>query len=490
MWRVLLAAALFFSLVLTANAQNPGIAQSYYNALQSSQSAHPDFFNCHCVKIKLPNADPGGNTYFVWTFWGDTTSTVTIIDDKGDTFTSLALIRDTTDSDSLQVWSVPVSAGAQLITMTYSPTTLPNNPIAGAIGFDNVGVQDGSPCTANAVAGTSAPCSAAITTTQADLVIDITCNANTGVKATWTAGSGFTIWGAQDYLGCVAEYDVQSVQANVTPTITATSSTFDVVGAAFKKATAGSAFTGGKIISVMSYNIFPPGLSSPFTLQPACDASSTNFISGEWIAPDFAISSLSGSVSGAWTNTASAPGSGAVVANQAWTKTNASTGPTDTLTLTLGGASTSASSFVVQCIQNALTASAIGTTQTNTGSNAAAGAYTVSGTGGTTGTFTPAQANDVVIVSVGVQSNNINPTTVTPQTAFEGEVENDPTWHDYNANTSAITFQATSDGGGNASWSYTAFEVKLAAGGGGGGGNSGPCGAILLCTKIVACRCE
>ena len=397
----------------------------------------------------LPNPTQAGNYIICAGQYGVNASvTVSVSDDKSDTFT---VDKTGTSGDANQtVWMAHVAAttGARVVTVTYSGAS-PNFVQYWCSEYDNLNGSVDQCTTADGTTATVTTGALNALTASNDLIVQLAENDGTGsiTASGWVAGTGQsgrslgalsqndTGFGSQVNEG--VQWGVYSTTTSFSPKMTQGSTTtqWNTVACAYKSSSSGNAAPASiYITSLEHYNLVT--LATGGKLGAPLNGNMGVLTCVNSPSPGGHITAISGSVSGSWTQVglqASSGGSGVLMI---WYVANATLGAADVLTLTTSTSFTDGD-CVIYGVSGAATApldTSFGTSgfATTTSNQTVAG--NVTGVSGT-----PSTSNGLIIGLIGVNSGQIqsmtsgqSDTAYSPQEASSGELdENNGKGHDY-----------------------------------------------------------
>jgi hypothetical protein len=434
-----------------------GQVPSCSNYVDQTEPETDGFPNAGSVLVYLPHATGANNTIIVHVT-GSSGDTITVTDDKTNTYTLGKLETDTTNTQTEQIYysqSITASANPQISVnfCTASSCTTDSWVMVAAMECTNVGAVDGTPTGNFANSNTVSPGS--ITPTQTgDLFVLAGWNDWTlGSQATIVAGSQSNItwqlWQADRAMTTFAEWGVYNSVSALNPQLTKTGTTgYVAVGIAFKAASVGTAFpTGIQVTCVKTFWIDSSHnavtSSTPRTEQWPCPSSNNSAVV-QWLGGQSdTLTSVADSASNTWTATgAAACGTAPGGCTHSFYTKSATISATQTITLTGTGSSDSAKMYGVA---NGNTSTFFDKTATTSGNQTSSGNLTgVS--------ITPTTSSGLVISALSVGSNTqaglTSPTGAlftgclwTQQSVNPGGCDENNGWgYVLNSGTSSLTF--------------------------------------------------
>jgi hypothetical protein len=443
----------------------PALIQSTQQVVIQSGSAITAQFGGLNFRYNLPNPSPGGNAVVCGMKWSATLNRTLIISDTQSNFWMPAVFSSDTN-ENVQFWvALNVAANTQQINLVFNAG--PPGGVSGICAeFKNVATVAALDGAAVGTGTATAVATAATSSLLANsLVIQYGINDNTGDTTSVTAGTSPWALGGVDRMNPSEsqfwQWKVLATATSDTPSMTiAPSSTFNTAAIVLRGQTTGNDLSAGiKVLNVgSSATDNATGRASPLTDQFPGD-SACNLLVGSWIGASGDLTAVSDGVNGAWTSAGASVVLGASGTSHIYYKAGATCAATMVITLTTTAATSLGDTFVAYAVKGAATspfdllATATGTQITSAGNfNIVA--------------ITPTTSNGVVIMNVGVASNNLDPVTQTPG-YWDPADENDAWGHYYNPNTSAIQFAITSTVGAVGNWASSAAAFKAPAAGGG-----------------------
>jgi len=448
--------------------------------VQLGSNAHTDFSRAVGTwKSDFPNPTKAGNAIIAVVSWGSTTPGVcSVADDKTNSYTAGPEIIGT--GAALKVFfALNVAANTVRVTMNCSPAT--GNALLVPFEYTNIATSSALDVSTSAeVSGTSYAAGSITTTVDGDLIFQTTLLTSFTLPSTpitWTKGTNFSLAWADDTQMGAAQEHVQATHGGINPTMTSSLSVTDglTIALAFKKAAAGSNFTG---IHVNAHVVQNPQqflqsiTATSFTYQfPAFG----NAILVDWHGataeePTGMTTNHSGTLTASLNP---ARGAGGIGDERYWYLCNATTGQDLTITITFPS---TPGNHMLAFID---ISNADSTNSTSCYDNSQQATATFSASSGTFSgvSITPATSGGVVLSAI--QENSESAHDVSPG-AFVGEnidvycsfnCDEDGGWAVYNTlNTSQLTFNwtfAAIEGGtpnvGN--WANQAIAIKAPAGG-------------------------
>lgn len=407
--------ALFLLLwCVPARAQTPALVQT------ADCNSTSGTFTVTDYKCFWPNPTISGNTILCGIAYASTGShTITVTDDKSDTW-----VNDGSNNNSSSIVAISrasnIAASGVWVNVHLSATTV--GVSMGCSEFYNITASsplDGSVCTGSATS-TAVSCSTTIGA-SGDILFAFYIQDSTGSPITsWTAPAGYTALFQDIHDSLAAQYEVLAAANKPTATI-APSQEWNIIGAAYKPGSQGSAPAAGIHVNSVQHNAVL-NTTSTFKSQFVSTGNGGALL---WIGTNLAdITAVSGSVSGSWTQATFSGSSGSGNNHicegstgssgdaQLWYKqglTSANTGKSDVLTVTFGGSHNANSTVMMFDLSGTNTSAffdnavcANGTQTTGT---------TQSGV-----TITPANQNEVILTNMPVAT--CEATAVTPGTGL------------------------------------------------------------------------
>jgi len=275
----------------TSATTQPLSTSSTPTLVQAVNTSNSQGNSVNTYTVRLPNATLSGNCVIVavqsGSQLGSGAGTLTVSDDGGNSY-NLAKTND----DGIQTVSIfyamNVTAGAQIITLSFSRTGS-NYVAAVAAECYNVATSaalDGTSAK-SAISG-SVTAGSLTTTADNDLIFQYATQETDGINTNWAQGASPWALVAADYFDAqVAQYQVQAVHETINPTLTQGSSkTFNSIGIALKPAVAGTAPFGMRVVHMMHNRVPAIASGSSFTLK---SPSTGNLLVLSWVG---AISTL------------------------------------------------------------------------------------------------------------------------------------------------------------------------------------------------------
>ncbi|MGA2481723.1 MAG: hypothetical protein ABSF92_01230 [Candidatus Acidiferrales bacterium] len=440
--------------------------------------SHSDMSNASIAywKMSLPNPTQAGNAIVMGCAWGSSSDTISVTDDKSNGWTSVTVVQDGGNGESLQIWyALNVASGTRLITVTPSASELYVQCMAAE--FYNVATSSAADGSAGrTTSGTSISTGSFSTGTAGDLIFHWTfvdSGPGTTTPLSFASAGSFSLLTADGTSYSASQYEVQGSAGSINPTITTGVSVGSAMTSAIalKAASAGSAPAAGirvQSIQEMAFPMFMSSTPASFALQVP---SSGNLIVVVWNgSTTYKITGLSSTPSNTWSHTAASTDNGGSI--WIWYAANASTASTMTVTITQSQAMPAGNGNIIAFYDVAGAAtSSYDTYAGQTGTlNATSG--TVTGP-----SITPSTSNGVIIG--GIQENQESACAVS--TGYFDSVQTDQYqylsldadggyMHYYNPNTSAVNVNWTycdTNGANNVGpwWSQVAAFKAPAAGG-------------------------
>jgi hypothetical protein len=368
------------------------------------------------LALRLPSGAGAGNCLILGVRFNGAGSIASVVDDKGNAWQAGPSVLNNSFSPTTRAslyFATSVASGTQKITITFSGLAGPGGslgfPQAVISEFYNVALAsalDGSASSANTrTTGSITP------TTAGDLVyhwgVDVSAtDPNYGIQfngSSITAGTGFTLLGADLQTGSADQYFVQPAAAAITPTFSASGShTWASVAMALKSCTCGTPPPNTiRIVHVQHTMIAWPGHSNPVTMQ---FPTSGNLLVGLFTGTVSFVGGISDSAGNTWQSAGRSPGD----TNIAFTSAeivyaaNAATSPTlGTINTTLSPACSSGDcNFVLYDVANAA-ASTFDKATTASGDQQSFGNVTMA-------SLTPATPNELVFHVASIDFHTIN----------------------------------------------------------------------------------
>lgn len=408
----------------------------------------------------LPFAQPilSGNLAVFCVSWGDVTSTLTMSDDKGGTWTPGPTVADATNVQSAALfYQANVTSGLQKPKIAFSGT--PNFVQCSAYEFYNVATStptDGSN-SHNVTSGATALTAGSITTTiDGDLIFAwFAADSNTGTVNTWTAGTNFTLISANNLIGdyLTAEIQVQGTHGAINPPLTSANSIgYIALSIAFKAAAAGTAPTGNYIGSIAHRNTKnETDLSVSFQAPSSGNHPVIVYVSGAGSGGTLRhITGITDSKSNTWVQAGSGQETSGQGVVQIWYSEGATTASTLSLTVTLAGTNTGGAgdTFMFYDAFGLATSSSLDSQQGFTGTDSSSTSFTVA-------TITPITSGCLLFTGLSVAKDTITNCTGSPSTAYFNSTNTGgetPPAHEDEDNGWAIMLSATTS---QQSWTWT-----------------------------------
>jgi hypothetical protein len=392
---VLPALLLVVGLAAPAWAATPTLVQHVWSDHTSKTAAERGGDANGPLTFWLPAASQANNALVLaFTHEFQSGVTITITDDKGNTWSSIAgPVSDAEHAITERVYGAfGVAAGTQQITVQFSvPVLAFQAHISEWFNVATASATDGS-STNNASTSPTITAGTFTPGTSGDLILHWSWCTTWGTSAgttTWatgfTAGTGFTLLATSQYLGGMVQYQVQSVAAAINPSITISGTdgdAFNSVAIALKSASAGSQGAAFRIAGIhhlranngTSTTVNVPTIGNLEVLATSYDIGSN------------ALSAVSSSPANTWT----IPSTTTYQPQFAYAE-NVTSATTMTMTLTLGVAE--AFPFLIYDVVGALAASFDQMVTHDSGNSSGDADFTHSPD------FTPAQGNELVIVA-------------------------------------------------------------------------------------------
>jgi hypothetical protein len=444
----------------------PALIQSTQQVVIQSGSAITAQFGGLNFRYNLPNPSLGGNAVVCAMKWSATSNRTLIVSDSHSNYWMPAVFSSDANENVQFLVALNVAANTQQIDFVFSAG--PPNGVSGICAeFKNVATVAALDGVATGTGTSTAVATGATSSLLANsLVIQYGINDNTGNTTSVTAGTSPWALGGVDRMNPGEsqfwQWKVLATATSDTPSMTiAPSSTFNAAAIVLRGQTTGNDLSAGiKVLNVgSSATDNATGRASPLTDQFPGD-SACNLLVGSWVGASGDLTAVSDDVNGSWTSAGGSVILGASGTSHIYYKAGATCTTTMVITLTTTAATSLGDTFVAYSVKGAATspfdllATATGTQVTSAGNfNIVA--------------ITPTTANGLVIVNVGVASNNLDPVTLTPG-YWDPADENDEWGHYYNPDTSAIQFAVTSTIGAVGNWASSAAAFKAPAAGGGG----------------------
>jgi len=444
--------------VTTALPEEPTLIQHVSGSNTRNWSLTPPF----CYYQLLPNPTTAGNAVIVgFTFNGS--STVTVTDDKSDSYAVEENYYGTTGAQSIAIAATfGVAAGARQISVCFPSSPGPGGAYLAVVAseFSNVTAVDGTGSGANTT-GTSVAAGSLTPTVTNDLIYQLTFLPIMTQEITYAAGSQSNItWNllSADQLDALAaQYGVYASTTAISPTMTlGASEQFVTAAVLFKTGTAGSVPNGMRIVHLQHENIPTTAagggngtsFTNPLTLQFPSSGNLLVALTGGGNAGG-CTSTITDSKSNSWAQAGSvyAYGSGSDNTVQTLYAGNATSASNLSLTLTFAKNTCDWSIFFYD-VSGAAT-SPLDTTKGTTGDQSS-----TSGTLAVPYTITPAQSGELIFTNIIWDYNTATAlssntgTSYSDANMFSGEsisgpepVDQNNGWgHAISTSTGAITF--------------------------------------------------
>jgi hypothetical protein len=229
--------------------------------------------------FKMPGATLPNNVLVCRFIYSSTTATLTITDDKSNTWSQLVKITDTTSGYTDGWWGTAAATGTQAITPTISALEFNYNARCLEIAFASLTVDQSWGTNNTPITGPTVAAGAKSTSTPGDIIIQDVVNGDGGnglgfvnVTTSIVVGTGFTLLFPNLELGLGAQYQIQSSAGSINPTMTmnqAAADSFNTVAIALAPSGTGTAPSGMYIASSGTITI-PNSVTSPRTEQLPC----------------------------------------------------------------------------------------------------------------------------------------------------------------------------------------------------------------------------
>ena len=269
--------SILFMLTLSASAQTPTLIRTVSG--ENSRSAQ--FFAAIDYYVNYADTTIAGNCGGVFVQWDNTNSpTVTVSDDKSDSYTQAKLVTGT--GYSAAVWVAPnLASGAHQIHLHFNSKTASITPIT----FEEANCATSSPVDVAAgqqATGTSISSGAIAPNSSGEMVLHFAAFENASVPATSsiTVGSQANInWAlriAECLDGTTMQYGVYNSTGSFSPTFTTgTSNSYISISIALKTASSGGVPTGLYIANMQHVSLYSvadggPGYANPSVTQFPC----------------------------------------------------------------------------------------------------------------------------------------------------------------------------------------------------------------------------
>jgi hypothetical protein len=368
------------------------------------------------LTLRLPSGAGAGNCLILGVRFNGAGSIASVVDDKGNAWQAGPSVLNNSFTPSTRAslyFATNVASGTQRVTITFSGLAGPG----GSYGFPQAVISEFyNVALASALDGSSSSASARTTgsiapTAAGDLVyhwgVDVSAtDPNYGIQFNGsgiTAGTGFTLLGADLQTGSADQYLVQATANAIAPTFGASGShTWASVAMALKSCACGTPPPNTiRIVHVQHTMIAWPGQSTPVTLQ---FPSSGNLLVGLFTGTVSFVGRITDSGGNTWTSAGRSPGD----TNTAFTSAeivyaaNATTGPTlGSIATTLSPTCSSGDcNFVLYDVANAAAATFDKAT-TASGDQQSFGNVTMA-------SLTPATPNELVFHVASIDFHTIN----------------------------------------------------------------------------------
>jgi hypothetical protein len=233
------------------------------------------FFN-----FKLANPTLANNITVCRFMWSDTTATISITDDKSDTWSQLGttLLDPTGSGYRVEIWGTASATGMQKISPTLSAVEFNFNPHCHEIAFASLTVDQS--WTAPNLTGPTIAAGSKSTAVDGDLILQYVVNGDGGnglgfvnLTTSIVVGTGFTLLAPNRELGLGAQYQVQTTHGAINPTMTfnqVSHDAFDTIAVALEASGTGTAPSGMYVAASGTWTI-PNGQTSPRVEQIPCN---------------------------------------------------------------------------------------------------------------------------------------------------------------------------------------------------------------------------
>lgn len=370
--------------------------------------------------MPLPDGAQAGNTILgCFTYnSGSGVGTVTISDDKSDTYSIIATATDSTNTVIVKAFrALNVTAGARQIKATFATGTSDRMSMEVAE-FYNVAAStaDDGNSTGTSASGLSTMSTGSITPgTSGDLLYQCGIRSQTPAVISFTAGASWTLLSTDIIDGLVQQYRVYGSTSPVTPSLTmASNSGYAAVAIALKAATQGSPRPAGmRIAGIEHYNVYTSLYSNttPITVQihpignlltimsGGGDDATTGHLPSNW------ITSITDSAGNTWARAGArvqivADPANASIRSEVWYASNLVPNTDLFITVNTVASGVGDSTFMVYDVVGAATNPYTGTVK-------GSGTQSVSGSL-TSWTVNPGNTNGLVISMLPVSYNTIN----------------------------------------------------------------------------------
>jgi len=413
-----------------------------------------DYFGCY--------ADPtlAGNIGVVMCVWsaGGGTTTATVTDDKGSTYTEIKKQPHAAGGD-VDIFTSPLVTGAHQFKLHLS-VARSGIQCSGAQFYNTDGTSCGTPVGA-LPSGTSLSAGSITSSVTNCLYIQFLVEDDFDTRPTWSAGSGWTLLDADRREQFVSQYQVFAAAAahdcSVTSSVSISGPTVCI---ALKPASQGTAPSTFNIVKLFQFPMRDGGT----TLTEQAPCAEGNLIAVSWNGNSTdTLSSISATSPTATLTQIGTNGSNTEGKQYQFEKIAAWTNDT-TLSLTMTG-TISENDMIVYCISGANAQQATSLT-TASGTDSGSGVHTV-----TTATVTPSGSNSGVILgNCGIAQNG---STSGDPTGFQENQDNNNHWiHFYYSSQAAQNFDIVVDErsapGNIGAWSCAYAVIGTVAPSGGG----------------------
>jgi len=470
-----------FLLCVPSHAATPTYAN---NGAAGTNSASTTWGHTTPYTLNLPNLTGAGNALIGGCQWGATTGTVTVTDDKTNTWALVQSGHVSGNSTVAIYMATNIAASTQKVTFTFSANeSFEQCAVYEFYNISTAAVASAVDKKANSSASASTTLAAGsfTPTTANDLLFEVVDQDSLGYVGTGTspitAGTySTTAQGAcnwQILFGDPEEgFGVQYCAYNSTSAISATM-TQSVAGTGNANAIAVLSAAAGTVpsatgIRMNNYGLCGMGTNNWATpLQCQLYAQGNLLLSAGVSSPADPFTGTTDSKSNTYTQAGSTISDGASGNVQFYYAQGATTAGLVSVKMGLS-TTTSTSTYMVGDVSNAAT-TALDTTASATGTQSVSGNLT------SAPSYTPGQQNEVIIAILGVDSNSVTGSTnatflgafIAPSGGSGGGQENNGWALLYNASsTSAQAFGWTTSGGALSNWAALAagFEQVSSAG--------------------------
>lgn len=253
--------------IFTAASSVPALVQGPFSTANDVQTQSPinstSFANSYMQKC-FANSTQAGNTIIVEVVTASTIANMAISDDgsSSNTYAIPSGASEVAGSQTHALFVATVTNASKCIKLTFTATTGAINDQMVLSEWENLGAVDQT-CAATVTSGTSLACSAMTTTASGDFIIGaanvVTYSSKpSGFANSFTAQSGWALLHAHGVDWSASQTEIQAASGSVTPTITVSAAVTraNIVGIAFKAASAGAGHPTGHpyIISVQNQN--------------------------------------------------------------------------------------------------------------------------------------------------------------------------------------------------------------------------------------------